>query len=127
MRCGRNSPLIQYLIQEAIEDNEEQGRVCPEPICIKLSRRSGHTDAIIELAKTSYKNECLVVTNDNDNAWRIRMTSGGDVIASSISDQPPRGITMPKVVFIDNAFYCRTKEIDKWMNGCPGSQFVLVG
>lgn len=95
-----------------------------EPIALKLPRRSGHSTVLATLAKEMGEN-AMVVTNDLDQARFLLKNHG--VGAFSITQEPPRGLRMPKVVFIDNAYYCSKQRIDEWMKAFPTCQFILLG
>jgi hypothetical protein len=95
-----------------------------DPIIIKLPRREGHTTVLAKLAK-EMGDQAMVVTNSQDQAHYMLKNHG--VECFTISQRPPRGLRMPKVVFIDNAWYCSQHDLREWAGAFPSSQFVLLG
>lgn len=94
-----------------------------EPIAIKLPRLSGHTTVMAKLVK-EMGDHAFVVTNSLEQARYIRHNHG--IVAFTINQNPPRGLKMPRVVFVDNAYYCSKQRLEEWMQAYP-VQFVLLG
>jgi hypothetical protein len=110
------------LNQSRVEENPWMaGRY--EPIAIKLPRMSGHTTVLARLAK-EMGDHAFVVTDTLDQARFLRKNHG--IEAFTITQTPPRGLQMPKVVFVDNAYYCSKRNLDEWMQAFP-VQFILLG
>jgi dihydroorotate dehydrogenase len=121
--------LIKFIIRDSINENqkipEQMGLSYHEPITLKLSRRSGHSTALADLVR-ELDTEAIVVTNTLDQAHHLVANHGLQNVFS-VNQDPPRGKKLPKLVFIDNAFYCDQRRIIEWMRAFPGCQFILLG
>ena len=121
---------IEGIIRYSMAVNQSRAEESPwmmdrfEPIAIKLPRRSGHTTVLARIAK-EMGDQAMIVTNDLDQA-RFMLKNHG-VGAFAITQHPPKGLRLPKVVLVDNAYYCPKRNLDEWMQAFPGCQFILLG